>query len=211
MNPIAISFAVAGLALVAGVGVIAGFLREAPSPSSRSPTRSTIAGTRASSPCGTASRSDAARLRTGVAERAAAARGKGDGSPQRGQLCVVLCRRTRKKDPCSVLWRSEKTFPMREEMRRRPVYAITSGPGRRARTLVWAVVLSALFTPSLSAAQTTPDLKRVGIIRTTPFVHTGISMHDGEGSAYVRRDHSLWLADDSTDAIFEVARKTGNL
>ena len=36
-------------------------------------------------------------------------------------------------------------------------------------------------------------------------------MHDGEGSAYVRRDHSLWLADDSTDAIFEVAPKTGNL
>lgn len=32
MNPIAISFAVAGLALVAGVGVIAGFLREAPAP-----------------------------------------------------------------------------------------------------------------------------------------------------------------------------------
>ena len=32
MNPIVISFAVAGLALVAGVGVIAGFLREAPAP-----------------------------------------------------------------------------------------------------------------------------------------------------------------------------------
>jgi Tetratricopeptide repeat len=32
VNPIAISFAVAGLALVAGVGVIAGFLREAPAP-----------------------------------------------------------------------------------------------------------------------------------------------------------------------------------
>ena len=32
MNPIAIAFAVAGLALVAGVGVIAGFLREAPAP-----------------------------------------------------------------------------------------------------------------------------------------------------------------------------------
>ena len=32
MNPIAISFAVAGLALVAGVGVVAGFLREAPVP-----------------------------------------------------------------------------------------------------------------------------------------------------------------------------------
>jgi tetratricopeptide (TPR) repeat protein len=32
VNPIAISFAVAGLALVAGVGVIAGYLREAPAP-----------------------------------------------------------------------------------------------------------------------------------------------------------------------------------
>ena len=32
MNPIAISFAVAGLALVAGAGVVSGFLREAPVP-----------------------------------------------------------------------------------------------------------------------------------------------------------------------------------
>jgi Tetratricopeptide repeat len=32
VNPIAVAFAVAGLALVAGVGVIAGFLREAPAP-----------------------------------------------------------------------------------------------------------------------------------------------------------------------------------
>ena len=54
-------------------------------------------------------------------------------------------------------------------------------------------------------------LKRVGIIRTTPFVHTRISMRDGEGSAYVPRDHSLWLADDSPDAIFEVAPRTGRL
>jgi Tetratricopeptide repeat len=35
VNPIAISFAVAGLALIAGVGVIAGFLREAPAPIER--------------------------------------------------------------------------------------------------------------------------------------------------------------------------------
>ena len=91
------------------------------------------------------------------------------------------------------------------------MHAITTRPGRRVRTLVWAVVLAALLTPSSSTAQTTPHLRRVGVIRTTPFVHTGISMHDGEGSAYVRRDHSLWLADDSTDAIFEVAPKTGNL
>jgi hypothetical protein len=36
-------------------------------------------------------------------------------------------------------------------------------------------------------------------------------MHDGEGSAYVSRDHSLWLAEDNGDAIFEVAPKTGKL
>ena len=100
---------------------------------------------------------------------------------------------------------------MRDEMRRRAAHAITSRPGRRVGTIALAVVLSPLITPSLSAAQTTPHLKRVGIIRTTPFVHTRISMRDGEGSAYVPRDHSLWLADDSTDAIFEVAPKTGNL
>ena len=100
---------------------------------------------------------------------------------------------------------------MRDEMRRRAAHAITSRPGRRVGTIALAVVLSPLITPSLSAAQTTPHLKRVGIIRTTPFVHTGISMRDGEGSAYVRRDHSLWLADDNTGAIFEVAQRTGTL
>jgi hypothetical protein len=104
-----------------------------------------------------------------------------------------------------------EAFVMRDEMRNRAVHAITSRPGRRARKLVWAVMLSAVFTPSLSAAQTTPHLKRVGIIRTAPFVRTRISMHDGEGSAYVPGDHSLWLADDEADAIFEVAPKSGNI
>ena len=32
MNPIAVAFAVAGLAVLAGAGVVAGFLREAPAP-----------------------------------------------------------------------------------------------------------------------------------------------------------------------------------
>jgi len=100
---------------------------------------------------------------------------------------------------------------IRDEVRRRTVRAITSRSGRRVRTLVWTVVLSALLTASSSTAQTTPHLRRVGVIRTTPFVHTRILMHDGEGSAYVPRDHSLWLADDETDAIFEVAPKTGKL
>jgi hypothetical protein len=89
------------------------------------------------------------------------------------------------------------------------MHGITSGPARRVLTVVWVVVISALFTRSFSAAQTSPHLKLAGVIRTTPFVHTQISMRDGEGSAYVPRDHSLWLADDGTDAIFEVAPTTG--
>ena len=91
------------------------------------------------------------------------------------------------------------------------MHAIPGRPGRRVRTLVWGVVLAALLTPSSSTAQTTPHLRRAGVIRTTPFVRSRISMHDGEGSAYVPRDHSLWLADDSANAIYEVAPKTGNL
>jgi hypothetical protein len=57
----------------------------------------------------------------------------------------------------------------------------------------------------------TESSARGHVIRTTPFVHTRISMQDGESSAYVPRDHSLWLADDSSDAIFEVAPWTGRL
>jgi hypothetical protein len=73
-------------------------------------------------------------------------------------------------------------------------------------------MVSALLMPSFSSAQTSPlHLGRIGIIRTTPFVHTQISMGDGEGSAYVPRDHSLWLSDDGRDSIFEVAPKTGKL
>ena len=92
------------------------------------------------------------------------------------------------------------------------MHGITSRLCRRVGTLTWAVVLSAVLTPSSSAAQTAPPhLNLVGIIRTTPFRHSHISMHDGEGSAYVPRDHSLWLADDESNAIFEVAPRTGKL
>jgi hypothetical protein len=105
----------------------------------------------------------------------------------------------------------EEASVMRDKVQREAVHTITRRPGRRVRTLVWAVVLSILLTPSSSTAQTTPRLRRVGVILTTPFVHTRISMEDGEGSAYVPRDHSLWLADDDMDAIFEVAPGTGKL
>ena len=40
-----------------------------------------------------------------------------------------------------------------------------------------------------------PQAHLVRLIRTTPFANTTISIKDAEGSAYVPRDHSLWLAD----------------
>jgi sugar lactone lactonase YvrE len=36
-------------------------------------------------------------------------------------------------------------------------------------------------------------------------------MGDGEGSTYVARDNSLWLADDAKDAVYEVNASTGRL
>jgi len=99
----------------------------------------------------------------------------------------------------------------RDEAAKENMRTITSRLALRVGTIAWGAVLTAVFTMSLSAAQTTPQLERVGIIRTNPFIHTRISMGDGEGSAYVPRDRSLWLADDNRDAIFEVAPRTGKL
>ena len=105
----------------------------------------------------------------------------------------------------------EEASVMRDEVRRKAVHAITRRPGRLVRALVWAVVLSTLLTPSSSIAQTTPRLRRVGVIRTTPFVHTQISMQDGEGSAFVPRITRSGWQTTTSDAIFEVAPKTGKL
>jgi PKD repeat protein len=48
-------------------------------------------------------------------------------------------------------------------------------------------------------------------IRTTPFQGSSTSMRDNEGSAYVPRDGSLWLADDNGKAVYEVNPRTGAL
>lgn len=61
------------------------------------------------------------------------------------------------------------------------------------------------------APTSTPDLQLARRIRTTPFVHTNVSMKDSEGSAYVPRDRSLWLADDNGRRIYEVNPVTGAL
>jgi hypothetical protein len=48
-------------------------------------------------------------------------------------------------------------------------------------------------------------------IRTSPFAGSTLSMKDSEGSAYVPRDNSLWLADDNGRAVFEIDPNTGTL
>lgn len=56
-----------------------------------------------------------------------------------------------------------------------------------------------------------PELRLNRTIRTSPFVGSSVSMKDGEGSAYVPRDNSLWLADDNGRSVYEINPITGTL
>ena len=69
-------------------------------------------------------------------------------------------------------------------------------------------LLVGLAAPANAAA---PALSLDRTIRTSPFVGSSISMKDAEGSAYVPKDNSIWLADDNGRAIYEVDPVTGNL
>jgi hypothetical protein len=79
--------------------------------------------------------------------------------------------------------------------------------------VVTIVALVASAQPALASLPVTssPELKLVRTIRTSPFVGSSISIKDGEGSAYVPRDNSLWLADDNGRAVYEVNPTTGAL
>jgi hypothetical protein len=76
---------------------------------------------------------------------------------------------------------------------------------------VAALVASA--QPAFAALPVTssPELKLARTIRTSPFVGSSISIKDGEGSAYVPKDNSLWLADDNGRAVWEINATTGAL
>ena len=77
-----------------------------------------------------------------------------------------------------------------------------------------AVLLTVAYSvdPAVALPPTSaPHLQLARIIRTTPFAKTTVSMQDGEGSAYVPRDRSLWLADDNGRAVYEVNAATGAL
>ena len=83
-------------------------------------------------------------------------------------------------------------------------------PLGRTSTLTGVLLVGILVltqpSPAL-AAQLRLDRR----IRTTPFVGSSVSMRDGEGSAYVPGDNSLWLADDNGRSIYEVNPATGAL
>jgi hypothetical protein len=80
---------------------------------------------------------------------------------------------------------------------------------RRPLGLVPLAVLTSLA--SLDLALAALRLQRTRAIRTTPFVNKNVSMRDNEGSAYVPRNKSLWLADDNRRAVYEVNHATGAL
>jgi PKD repeat protein len=76
--------------------------------------------------------------------------------------------------------------------------------------VTFGVVLSG---PANSALPDTssPQLKLSRTIKTTPFTGSSVSMKDNEGSAYVGRDNSLWMADDNGRRLYEVDATSGAL
>jgi hypothetical protein len=76
-----------------------------------------------------------------------------------------------------------------------------------------ALVLSGAGpSPSSSATLSpTPTLTLDRTLSTSPFAASKVAMADHEGSAYVPKDNSLWLADDNGRAIYEVNVRTGEL
>jgi hypothetical protein len=81
-----------------------------------------------------------------------------------------------------------------------------SGSAGRSLLVTWVVVLVGTASPAFAE-----QLQLVRTIQTTPFVGSTLGMKDNEGSAYVPRDGSLWLADDNGRAVFEVDPVTGAL
>jgi hypothetical protein len=76
--------------------------------------------------------------------------------------------------------------------------------------LVLATALSHEMVTSATVVAA-PRWRLERLIRTTPFENRAVSMRDAEGSAYVPRDRSLWLADDNGRRIYEVNPGTGAL
>ena len=76
--------------------------------------------------------------------------------------------------------------------------------------LVTSVVVGGGTAQALTSP-THPGLSLNHLIRTSPFHGSTTRVFDNEGSAYVADDDALWMADDKSDALFEVDRTTGAL
>jgi hypothetical protein len=80
--------------------------------------------------------------------------------------------------------------------------------------MVLLVLLASAVSLDLAGASSAAN-PRLGVerrIRTRPFGNrNGVFAKDNEGSAYVPRDQSLWLADDNGRAVYEVNPATGGL
>ena len=91
------------------------------------------------------------------------------------------------------------------------------GLGQRATALgvgtvlVVAAVASAAGTATALPTTTNPQLVLDRLIRTSPFVGSSVSVRDNEGSTYVASDDALWIADDNSNAVYEIDRATGVL
>ena len=83
------------------------------------------------------------------------------------------------------------------------------GSAARPAYLLLVVLVAVLVGSAMPAFAA--QLQLVRTIKTTPFVGSTLVMKDNEGSAYVPRDNSLWLADDNGRAVFEVDPTTGAL
>ncbi|HET9671634.1 MAG TPA: PKD domain-containing protein [Actinomycetota bacterium] len=83
----------------------------------------------------------------------------------------------------------------------------------RKSGLVMLLIVAVSAPPAFAALPVTsePTIRLDRTIRTNPFVGSSVSMRDGEGSAYVTPDDSLWLTEDHDNAAFEVDPSTGSL
>ena len=88
---------------------------------------------------------------------------------------------------------------------------------RSRRTLsvlaVVALALSAVGLAPTASAKLPPEpvLTLERTVPTRPFAGSRVRTNDHEGSAYVPRDRSLWLADDDGHAVYEIDPWTGAL
>jgi PKD repeat protein len=84
--------------------------------------------------------------------------------------------------------------------------------GRKSVVLALSVVIGAALPAFANLPDTsTPSLELDRTITTQPFVGSSSTMRDGEGSAYVTPDDSLWLTEDHENFLFETNPQTGEL